>query len=73
MSKKMNSALVKTALYMALQGRHPTEVLLHHSDKCSQYTSDVYQRTLIDANIQMSMSRAGKCYDNATAENFFGT
>jgi transposase InsO family protein len=73
MSEKMNSALVEAALHMALQGRHPTEVLLHHSDQGSQYTSAVYQSTLMDANIQLSMSRVGNCYDNAVAESFFGT
>ena len=73
MSEQMNSALVETALHMALLGRQPTEVLLHHSDQGSQYTSAVYQSTLIDANIQLSMSRVGNCYDNAVAESFFGT
>ncbi len=73
MSEQMNTALVETALHMALQGRHPTEALLHHSDQGSQYTSAVYQSCLINANIQISMSRVGNCYDNAVAESFFGT
>jgi putative transposase len=73
MSDQMNTALVEAALYMALQGRHPTEALLHHSDQGSQYTSAVYQSRLINASIQMSMSRVGNCYDNAVAESFFGT
>lgn len=73
MAEQMNTALVKAALGMALQGRQTTEALLHHSDQGSQYTSAVYQSSLVDANIQMSMSRVGNCYDNAVVESFFGT
>ena len=73
MSAHMNTALVETALYMALQTRQPDASLLHHSDQGSQYTSAVYQSILIDRKIQLSMSRVGNCYDNAVAESFFGT
>jgi putative transposase len=73
MAAQMDTALVDAALGMALQGRQPTATLLHHSDQGSQYTSAVYQNSLIDANIQASMSRVGNCYDNAVAESFFGT
>jgi putative transposase len=73
MSEQMNSTLVEIALGMALQTRQPKTALLHHSDQGSQYTSDVYQSKLRDANIQLSMSRVGNCYDNAVAESFFGT
>jgi transposase InsO family protein len=73
MAEQMNTALVEAALHMALQGRQPTEALLHHSDQGSQYTSAAYQSSLSNANIQVSMSRVGNCYDNAVAESFFGT
>jgi putative transposase len=73
MSEQMDTALVEVALHMALQGRQPTEDLLHHSDQGSQYTSAAYQSSLSNANIQMSMSRVGNCYDNAVAESFFAT
>jgi putative transposase len=73
MSTHMNTALVETALPMALQTRQPHASLLHHSDQGSQYTSADYQNTLADRNIQLSMSRVGNCYDNAVAESFFGT
>jgi putative transposase len=73
MSAQMNTALVETALHMALQTRQFTTPLLHHSDQGSQYTSADYQNTLADRNIQLSMSRVGNCYDNAVAESFFGT
>ena len=73
MAEQMNSALVEMALHMALQTRRPQVPLLHHSDQGRQYTAAPYQKQLTDANIQVSMSRVGNCYDNAVAESFFGT
>ena len=73
MSEHMDTALVETALHMALRTRQPKDSLLHHSDQGSQYTSADYQNTLLDRNIQLSMSRVGNCYDNAVVESFFGT
>jgi len=73
MSAQMNTALVETALHMALQTRQPDASLLHHSDQGSQYTSADYLSALTTLNIQLSMSRVGNCYDNAVAESFFGT
>ena len=73
MAEHMNTALVESALRMALRTRQSAADLLHHSDQGSQYTSAAYESQLVDANIQMSMSRVGNCYDNAVAESFFGT
>lgn len=73
MAEHRNTALVESALRMALRTRQPAADLLHHSDQGSQYTSAAYESQLVDANIQMSMSRVGNCYDNAVAESFFGT
>ena len=73
MAEQIDTALVETALHMALQERKPINTLLHHSDQGSQYTSAVYKNILADAHIQMSMSRVGNCYDNAVAESFFST
>jgi transposase InsO family protein len=73
MSAQMNTALVETALHMALETRQPEASLLHHSDQGSQYTSADYLSILANMNIQLSMSRVGNCYDNAVAESFFGT
>lgn len=73
MAERMNTALVERALDMALQTRQPGSTLLHHSDQGSQYTSATYQAKLRDANIQVSMSRVGNCYDNAVVESFFAT
>lgn len=58
---------------MALLGRHSPAELLFHSDRGSQYISDGYRALLAAANITVSMSRTGSCYDNAITESFFGT
>ncbi len=73
MAEQMDTALVETALHMALNGRRPKANLLHHSDQGKQYTSTAYQSSLSSADIQMSMSRVGNCHDYAVAESFFGT
>ena len=73
MSPKMDTALVLSALHMALSGRHPPAGLLHHSDQGSQYTSDAYLHCLNQALAELSMSGTGNCYDNAVMESFFST
>ncbi len=64
--------LVIDALAMALGQRRPTGVLIHHSDRGSQYTSDDFRDELEQHNIQCSMSARGNCYENAVVESFFG-
>jgi transposase InsO family protein len=73
MSETMDTALVETALRMALLVRQPPAGLLHHSDQGRQYTSDAYLKCLAAASSQLSMSRVGNCYDNAVMESFFST
>lgn len=72
LAEHMRADLVLQALDMAVQQRRPTEKLLHHSDRGSQYTSKLYQKALQLRNIKCSMSRKGECWDNACAESFFG-
>ena len=43
-----------------------------HSDQGWQYQHKLYQRKLAEYGIVQSMSRKGKCLDNAVMENFFG-
>lgn len=73
MADHMGTSLVENALRMALARRQPTAGFLHHSDQGSQYTSSSYQLQLLTHNCQISMSRAGNCYDNAVMESFFST
>ena len=71
-SESLATQLVSSALRNAVESRKPvTKGLLHHSDRCSQYTSDEYQQTLRTLNMTCSMSRTDCCYDNAVMERFF--
>jgi len=73
MSGNCDEELVERALDQALARRRPDPGLLHHSDRGSQYTSRAYQARLERAEILVSMSRKGNCWDNAAMESFFGT
>ncbi len=73
MAAVQNEELVQRALDMARQHRHPRPGLLHHSDRGCQYTSTGYQQTLAQAEMVVSMSRTGNCYDNAVMESFWST
>jgi putative transposase len=68
----MEVDLCTRALQMALSNRKFPKGLMLHSDRGSQYTSSAYQRLLTTHQIHCSMSRRGQCWDNATAESFFG-
>ncbi len=72
MSRWINRHLVIDALSMALGQRRPSALLIHHSDRGSQYTSDDFRDKLDQHDIQCSMSARGNCYDNAVVESFFG-
>ncbi|MFD2776703.1 IS3 family transposase [Ornithinibacillus salinisoli] len=50
-------------------GEHP----LIHSDRGYQYTSREFKRKIDKAKMTHSMSRVGKCIDNAPMESFWGT
>jgi len=73
MSEHIDSALVISAMKMALSRRRPETDLLHHSDRGSQYASDLFQDLLDDNRIVCSMSRKGDCWDNACMESFFAS
>lgn len=69
----MKKELTMRALDMALFSRQPTDELIHHSDRGSQYCSNAYIDTLKHQDIQISMSRRGNPYDNACIESFHAT
>ena len=73
MQPTMTTQLVTDALTMALWRRGAIEALLLHSDRGSQYTSELFQRLLEQLGITCSMSRAGNVWDNAVMESFFST
>jgi putative transposase len=60
------------ALTMALKARRPRPgMLIHHTDRGSQYLAGGYTSRLTVAGITASAARSA--YDNAMAESFFGT
>lgn len=69
----METILVVQALTMAINLRNPSDGLLHHSDRGSQYASKEYQQWLRQNGMVCSMSRKGNCWDNAPTERFFGS
>ncbi len=73
MADHLRTELALDALRMALRARRPGIDLVHHTDRGCQYTAVAYQAALTTRSITCSMSRAGKCLDNAMAESFFAT
>jgi len=69
--ERMTTDLVEQAFLKAYWKRKPTDNLIFHSDRGSQYASHSYQKLLKTLNVRQSMSAKGNCYDNAVAENFF--
>jgi len=72
-SNRPRTELALEALHMAYSTRRPEPGLIHHSDRGAQYSSDQYQDQLKIYKMRCSMSRPGKCGDNAVAESFFRT
>lgn len=73
-SPHMDASLVTQALRKALDARNPEPgALMFHSDQGIQYRSQRFRLVLRVNGITQSMSRAGKCHDNATMESFNGT
>jgi putative transposase len=72
MDDNLRDELTQAALRMALLTRQPEPGLLHHSDRGSQYTSTEYQALFEVFGIQVSLSRAHNCFDNAPMESFWG-
>jgi putative transposase len=67
---RLKKELVITALERAMKQQPPLAGLIHHSDRGSQYASNEYTDKLKQAEIQISMSGKGNCYDNACIESF---
>ena len=73
MQTTMTAQLVTDALVMAVWRRGRADLLLHHSDQGSQYTSDAFRWLLDDLGVTCSMSRSGNVWDNSVMESFFST
>jgi putative transposase len=72
-SLKIDMDLTRTALWMAIETRHPSGGCIHHSDRGVQYAAHEYVDYLNAAGLRISMARKGNPYDNAHVESFIKT
>src|SRR5213075_938890 len=72
-SRSIDARLAAAALKAAINARNPSRGCVHHSDRGSQYASEIYRAILRDYGFVGSMSRRGNPYDNAKAESFMKT
>jgi putative transposase len=70
---RMTADIATDALTMAWFRRQPAAGVMHHSDRGSQYASDVFQDKLKEYGMTCSMSRKGNCWDNAPTESWFNS
>jgi putative transposase len=72
-SRSIDARLAVAALKAAIRARQPPKGCIHHSDRGSQYASEIYRSLLADHGLVGSMGRRGNPYDNAKAESFMKT
>ena len=71
-NKRMTADLVCRALNMAIKNKRPSQGLIVHSDRGSQYCSHAYHKIIKQHQFTGSMSGKGNCFDNAPIESFWG-
>jgi putative transposase len=72
-SRSIDTRIAVAALKAAIKMRQPPRGCVHHSDRGSQYASDIYRALLAEQGLIGSMGRRGNPYDNAKAESFMKT
>ncbi len=71
---RIDATLVCRAVNSALLRHQPATEVIFHSDRGSQYTSDLLRKFLATNQVAALLSSHGtSCYDNAVAESFFHT
>lgn len=68
-----DAALAASALDMACQRYQPKPGLIVHSDRGSEFANQLWHQVALRAQMHISMSGKGNCFDNATAESTFAT
>ena len=63
--------MIQRTLLNAIRKRGATEGLMLHTDRGVEYRGAEYQKELRNRGIVHSLSRPGKCTDNAHMESFF--
>ena len=71
-NKRMTADLVGRALNMAIKNKRPSQALIVHSDRGSQYCGYEYHKIFKKHKFKGSMSRRGNSFDNAPIESFWG-
>ena len=71
-NKRMTADLVCRAFNMAIKNKRPSQRLIAHSDRGSQYCSHAYHKIIKRHQFAGSMSAKGNCFDNAPIESFWG-
>lgn len=66
-----NNELVFTTFDEAVS-LYPDARPIFHSDRGFQYTNKIFHQKLVDAGMIQSMSRVGRCLDNAPMEGWWG-
>ena len=66
----MTAELVVEAFRKAKLERRITKGMIFHSDLGSQYTSNEYEKMLLENKVKHSYSKKGYPYDNASMESF---
>ena len=73
MGSRLDASLPLRALTTALTNFPPLPGWIHHSDRGSQYLSEQYVQTVLNAGGQVSCSNKACPQDNAFMESFFKT
>ena len=71
LGRRNNTPLVLDTFEQAFQ-KYPDAKPLLHSDRGVQYTSRSFRKEMKRAGVCQSMSRVGRCLDNAPMEGFWG-
>lgn len=72
-SKKNSTQLITGTFKLAYNQRVPSSGLIFHNDRGSPYTSNRFQKFLLECSVTQSFSNSGKPHDNAVAESFFAS
>ena len=73
LGKSNNNRLVFDTIIPVIEQLPAGALTMIHSDRGFQYTSKGFKRIVDGAKMTHSMSRVGRCLDNAPIENFWGT
>ena len=73
MGEQHDATLAHSALDMALRRHQPQPGVILHSDRGSEFANQLWYNRAKHAEMKVSMSGKGNCYDNAVAESFFAT